>query len=271
MKDTQGKLLLIGGIDSIGVPYTRDNKNKISHFTIIKDYLLKVYKNSKFIDLYCMSKYNTTQYISKLLNQNLTLEELKRNQIESIDICRKQGIFQFIQLSKNMKSYYTINENDKNIRISDEIRKNNTLFIYSCGTNDFLESNGTNLGKLLLSRNMTKAFENMEEKIKNIVINIERNIKEIINLNADVEIYIIGLYIPTTVKYIRSITQKPIEYFNQCLSNMCELYENVFFIDNSNLNIEHMAPIDWHPNTKGQEKIGENILNKIKKESKYKI
>ena len=34
------KVLLIGGIDSIGVPYTRDNKDRINHLKIVKNFLI---------------------------------------------------------------------------------------------------------------------------------------------------------------------------------------------------------------------------------------
>ncbi len=41
MNKEKNKIILIGGINSVGVPYTKDNKNHISHFYMVLEHLKK--------------------------------------------------------------------------------------------------------------------------------------------------------------------------------------------------------------------------------------
>jgi len=265
---SKDKILLIGGIDSIGVPYTRDNKTRINHLKVVRDFLTTYFRDVEMIDMYCMNKYNTTEYIHELLSKGYNLNTIRKNQRESIDLCRKNGIFQFIQLPANMKEYYEENGDEKTIVIRDEIKNNDTIFVYTCGANDFLARMETNLGKLIFPKYMDEALIGIEETIAEVVDKIKQNIEELRKLNNNIEIYILGIYIPTKFKYIRTKTTYPIEAFNEALKTACLEYENTYYIDNSNLTIDEMASVDWHPNQKGQQMIGENIVKEIKTYSK---
>ena len=48
------QVLLIGGVDSFGVPYTRDNKKHINHLKVVDNYLQTQNIDSKLIDMYSM-------------------------------------------------------------------------------------------------------------------------------------------------------------------------------------------------------------------------
>ena len=101
------KIYLIGGVDSFGVPYTRDNKEHISYFDILANYLKEKNIETIKIDMFSMSTpYNDTDYIKELLKKDITIDTIHKNQIESIDICRKSGFFQFIKLPKSTKRFY---------------------------------------------------------------------------------------------------------------------------------------------------------------------
>lgn len=261
------KVYLIGGVDSFGVPYTRDNKNNINHLEIVSKYLKDKGIENTMIDMYSMNTYNDTDYINTILEQDMDLYQIKENQIESIDLCRKSGIFQYIQLPESTKKLYCLDSSLKNEILSDIIRDNDIIFVYSCGVNDFLKNMNTNLAKLLSPKNMDEAFENIEETIAFVINKIEHNIQRLIELNKNIEIYVLGIYIPTRVGYIRSRVTFPIRLYNKILKEFCKKFPNVHFIDNSNLTKENMAHVDWHPNYTGQKVIGENIISEINNES----
>lgn len=261
-------IYLIGGVDSFGVPYTRDNKNNINHLSEVFKFLVEQGIEPIMIDMYSMHKYNDTDYINYLLDKDINLYQIKENQIESIDLCRNSGIFQFIQLPKKAKQLYKLNSEDKKQVLIDIIKDNEIIFIYSCGINDFLKNMDTDLAKLLNPKNMEEAFKDLEKTILLIINKIEKNIKKLIEINKGIEIYVMGIYIPTRVKYIRNSVRQPINLYNIALQALCEKYENVHFIDNSNLDKINMAHIDWHPNYTGQKLMGENIISKIKQKSR---
>ncbi len=263
--------ILIGGVDSFGVPYTRDNKKHINHLSEVYNFLVSKKIDVSTIDMYSMHKYNDTDYMNYLLNSEISLYEIKENQIKSIDLCRKCGIFQFIQLPKKTKNLYKLNDEDRNRTLTELIKNNNTIFIYSCGINDFLKIMNTDLAKLLNPKNMEKAFNNIDQTISTIMNKIDNNLNQLIKINENIEIYIMGLYIPTRVRYIRNTVKKPISLYNEKLRKLCEKYSNTIFIDNINLEKANMAHVDWHPNFSGQRKMGENIITQIKENSKLLV
>lgn len=263
------QVLLIGGVDSFGVPYTRDNKKHINHLKVVDNYLQTQNIDSKLIDMYSMHTYNDTDYVKYILEKDISLDTIKLNQIESINLCRKSGIFQFIQLPNKTKELYIIGDDDKNCILSEMIKEyEDVIFIYSCGVNDFLKLMGTDLAKLLSPKNMEEAFSDIEKCFSIIIERIEDNFKMLMSLNSNIEIYALSIYIPTRVGYIRKTVSNPIELYNKKLRELCSKYDNVYYIDNSNLLIENMAHVDWHPNYSGQMLLGENIISIIKDESK---
>lgn len=258
---------LIGGINSFGVPYTRDNRKHLSHFHVVEKYLKDLSYNVTSMDMYSMSKYNTTKVLDDYLEKNISYAKIKNNQAEGIDVCRTKGFFQWLQLSPKTSKLYKVQEKDKKIYLTDELKKN-SIFIYSCGANDFFEIMNTDLRKLLRISEMNKVFQNINFSISKIIFKIKQNIDRITKYNSKVEIYLLGLYLPTNVSYIRKRTTTPIALFNKELAKLCVSYKNVYFVDNSNLTKKDMAPIDWHPNAKGQKMIGENIIKSIEENSK---
>lgn len=172
---------------------TRDNKNNMNHLKEVYEFLTKLGLEVTMIDMYSMYKYNDTDYVNDLLEQKIDLYKIKENQIESIDLCRKSGIFQFVQLPKKTKQLYQLNEADKNQILSDIIRDNEIVFIYSCGVNDFLKNMNTNLAKLLNPKNMKEAFKNLEETIALVINKVDKNIQKLMELNKNDTINTIGV------------------------------------------------------------------------------
>jgi hypothetical protein len=255
-------ILLIGGVDSIGVPYTRDNKLNLSFFDIVRAYF-ESHTNIRTIEMYSMSTYNTTDYINWCIKNNPTLERLKINLREGIDCCRKANGIQYIKLPKKTKKLYRIDDYDGNTNFTDELIKGTPVFIYSCGLNDLLKDIGTNLRnrkeiKRLLSKDIKGPIYNTMEKI-------DENITELTKVNPQIEIYVIGLYIPTRYSYIRNRLAPFIEDYNKALEELCSNHDNVHYVDNSNINKQEIAPFDWHLNSRGQKHVGKNIINQMEK------
>lgn len=265
------KVNLIGGVDSFGVAYTRDNKEHIGHLDIVKEYLENYFDFVEMVDMYSMNTYNNTAYINELLNCNLDFYTIKSNQRDSIDLCRKSGLFQFIQLPKKTKDLYILDDEDKKRKIGDFIGYDNTIFVYSCGVNDFLGMMDTDLGKMLSPKNMRKVFEGIDITVDRVVELIRGNFEKLLAINSELEIYVLGVYIPTKYSYIRKMVTLPIEKFNAALCKLCSQYDTVHFVDNSNLTINEMASVDWHPNRHGQQMIGENIVSIIESKSKVLV
>lgn len=78
------------------------------------------------------------------------------------------------------------------------------------------------------------------------------------------KIYIVGLFIPTRVSYIRKNLKSLILEINNSLAKLSEKYDNVIFINNENLCKDDFNNIDFHPNKKGHEKIFANFINVYK-------
>lgn len=262
------KINLVGGVDSFGVAYTRDNKEHIGHLDVVRKYLEEEGYSVSFLDMYSMSTYNNTSYINDILDSNLSIYDIKTNQRNSIELCRQSGIFQFIQLPKSTVELYQASEDDRDVGVRDFISSDKTIFVYSCGVNDFLKMMGTDLGKMIFPKNMKAAFDRIEESVETVIGMIRSNLRQLVEINPDIEIYVMGIFTPTKYGYIRKLVGPPIELFNIALAELCNEYDCVHYIDNSNLAVSDMAAVDWHPNADGQRKMGENIIKKMKSQSK---
>ncbi len=259
------KILLIGGVNSFGVPYTRDNKENISFMNIIERKLSSLNNDVELFDMFSMSTYNTTEYLNDIINNNIDIYTIKNNQFNSIDLCRKSGIFQFLKLPKKTTKLYKFSKEDKNYSLTNKLRNSkNTIYIYSCGINDLMNSLNTGLGKLILPNVLKKKVPKSKFALDNVLAKIKSNLNLLKEINPNIKIYVLGLYIPTKYNYIRNKVADVIYEFNKELSNMINTIDNVIYVDNQNLTIKEMAPVDWHPNYLGQKKIAENILEVMK-------
>lgn len=100
-------------------------------------------------------------------------------------------------------------------------------------------------------------------------------------LNQNVKIYVLGFYysplfdliqkvifLQEKIKYNNNKFEEIINLYNLLLKQLCENYDFVEYIDISFIR-NYCAPLDFHPNTKGNELIAYEILKKMKIENKY--
>ena len=254
------KIFVIGGCDSIGVPYSRDNKDNIGFFELLIKRLEKDYAVENF-NFFSMAKYNTSDYIYNVLTENCSLKLLKQRQIESLKICKNSGIFPFLELPKKFLDHYKQIKSDDKIltKLSDE----KTIFIYSSGINDFLKCNNLSLFKLLFPKGLKTVKNNLDRYIEKSLTKLERNLELLNKINPKMKVYIIGCFIPTNLQYIRKSLSLVIIDYNEKIKKLLNSYPNITFIDNSNLFPGDFNNIDFHPNKKGHLKIYQNLINKM--------
>lgn len=264
MKD----LYIIGGMDSLGVPYTKDNTEFKNHLIFVKNFIESLGNKPHIIDMYSMAKYNTPSILENYIAQNIRYSEIKDNQQEGIFLCRMQGIFQHIKLSKKVIEKYKKNDKDYDIRFTDTIRTNDCIFIYSNCINDFFERLNITLDKLITKKGIVETIGKLKELAPIVSLDIKDNIELLKSVNPNIEIYILGLYIPSRVNFIRKLLSSSVIEINLMLESICNNYDNVHFIDNMNIEKKDIDRIDFHFNLSGQKLVGNNIINCLKLKSK---
>lgn len=262
------RLYIIGGMDSLGVPYTKDNVNFSNHLTFTKLFLNKLGYLTYSIDMYSMARYNTPAILDNYIKTNITYSEIKENQKEGIFLCRMQGIFQYIKLSKRTGNKYESSDEDSKIRLTETIRDNDCIFIYSNCINDFFEKLNITLDKLITKRGIKETLAKFKELAPVVSLDIMNNIELLKSVNPNIEIYILGLYIPSRVNFIRDLLTASIIEVNSMLESICNKYDNVHFVDNMNIEKKNIDRVDFHFNLSGQELVGSNIIACLKNKSK---
>ena len=254
-------LVFIGAADSIGVPYTKDNSDHKGFFEMIEQELFKEY-NVISINCFHMSTNNDNRYIDCLISNDISLLDIKNTQNQMLKKCKYSGIYPYLELPKNFLNHYQTTEEDEKIMVKDYIKNNNTIFIYSAFVNDLLKSKNLSLFKLLRPGKIKKELRKIN--IDKILYDLEKNIEKLININPSIKIYVIGLFVPTKIPYIRKSLREFISNINGNFYKISKKYDNVILVNNDNLSIEDFNNIDFHPNRKGHEKIYHNFIKQYK-------
>ena len=250
------KLVLIGAADSIGVPYSRDNKKNEGFFELIAKDLSKEYEVAP-LNCFHMAVNNDNDYIAKLINGSYSLADIRKSQTTMLRKCKYSGIYPFIEIPKKFLSHYESGEKAENILVRDAIKSDHVIFVYSSLVNDILKSKKLSLFKLLFPGRIKEELKNLD--LGFVFEKIEANIHDLVTLNQNMKIYIVGLFVPTRILYVRKTLTDLISEINSRLDKFSEKYDNVFIIHNENLTHEDFNNIDFHPNQKGHLKIYHNF------------
>lgn len=259
------RIVLIGAADSIGVPYTRENKEHIGFFEMMEKDLSKEYEVTS-INCFHMSTYNDNCYIKRLITEDISLFSIHQSQNEMLRKCKYSGIYPFIEIPKTFLHHSSCVEKQNSI-VKDAIKKNDTLFIYSAFVNDVLKAQQLSLFKLLRRGRIKKELEKVN--IQTVLHAIEENIKDLIKLNPHITILLIGLFVPTRLSSIRTSLKDFVLDVNEQLDTLSKPYKNVIFIRNENLSKEDFNNIDFHPNKKGHMKIYKNCTIELERRGFY--
>lgn len=87
-------------------------------------------------------------------------------------------------------------------------------------------------------------------------------INYLIAINPSIKIYMFGVYPMFESSTARNILLPFYKYANSRVSELCNNYDNVFYVDVIE-NRNYVAPHDIHPNFQGQCYMKEQVLRKI--------
>lgn len=275
---------LFCGLSSLGMPFPRENKNHIGYFDIIKEQLISKGYNVNGINISSLNK-NHTWDLEKTLNSNYSLSKIKNIQMRSIDELRNTNILFKLVVPKKFRERYIPNFNDSEITFKDiYVNSENPIFIYSAGPNDFFTYIQAGPVELMDGNVRKKLPHNLEELVAQCVNNVEQNLILLHQLNQNVTISVLSFYysplfdkIQKVIYLQERIKNKDKRYrnrfgeivglYNSLLERMCQKYDFVEYVDITFIR-EYCAPMDFHPNKKGNELIANEVLKKLRFETK---
>ncbi len=269
------KILLIGAINSCGVPYSRDNKDHLSFLDIVSNELKKASFQVEKLDLYSLDKNNSWNF-SKIFTDSIDYATIKNIQIQSIENLQQKNFIFSCTIPKKVCQRYSINDEDKSLIIKKKYCEANIpVFIYSGGINDWFVSIQAGPVEMISKGVREKLPENIMSLIKEAIENVRKNLELLIRLNPKVTIYVLGIYDTPLFSMIEKIAyfqdgrlnynyRDWINYYNFLLQEVCNSLVNVEYI--SLEQIQSYVPIfDFHPNRKGHEQIAYQLLKRLNK------
>ncbi len=138
MKLSMDKIDIFCGINSLGIPFTRENKNHIGYFDIVQSKLREVGYEVSGVNISRLNK-NHTWDLENNLNQKYSLVQIKNIQIQSIDALRNTNLLFKLVVPESTRKKFAVSKEDENTILKDlYIKAKKTIFLHSVGENDFL-------------------------------------------------------------------------------------------------------------------------------------
>ena len=191
-------VLLVGGNESIGVPCAVRGKNKQGFLKITSDFLKSSNVNVETVDFFSMV-INKNWHISEILKHNLSLEEIKMMQQKSIRIKRKD-LFGKLYFPSGIEKIYEVKPDDSNKHITDMIKEHEkVLTVYQSGANNLMyEMQSNPISAVIDKKARKRALDAMKDEsvIKRVGSGMTKNIRDLLSINNDMEIYMLSLYVP---------------------------------------------------------------------------
>ena len=274
---------LFCGLSSLGMPFPKENKEHIGYYDII---LSKLQNDGYNVSGFNMSKLNKnhTWDLENALNENATLASIKSIQLQSIDSLRNANILFKLVVPKKFKNTIIINSSDyENTLKNMYINSDNPIFLYHGGPNDFFTFIQAGPVELIDNKVREKLPKDIKTLIEQCIINIEKNWQLLHQLNPNTKVYALSYYYSPLYDKIQKIIflqekmkdknkkytnkfMETINLYNRLLKEACEKYDYVEYCDITFLK-DYCAPLDFHPNTKGNQLIAEILLKKIELET----
>lgn len=275
MKDIE----IFCGITSLGMPFPKENKYHIGYYDIVVESLKnKGYKVSGF-NFSRLNK-NHTWDLEDTLNSDISLAYLKKLQVKSIDDLRNTNALFKLVVPKKYKDSFKIKSTDDNTTLrSLYTNAQNPIFLYSAGPNDFFSYIKAGPVELMDKSVRTKLPKDIKPILEQCISNVEKNWQLLYQLNPNVKIYTLSYhYCPLydkiqkliflqekvkgkNKKYVNKFLEV-INLYNGMLQEASEKYDYVEYCDVTFLK-DYCAPMDFHPNTIGNQLIADMLLKKI--------
>jgi hypothetical protein len=251
-------ITIIGGLDSIGVPYTPDNYDTKSFFDLIVEYLKEIGINVISANIFNPVR-NRTFELQLLLKENHKVGTIKKKQIKYLAAyIKKTGV----KYNPDIYKKYNVHDDNDEIGINELLRSSsNPIFLYSCGPLDIPYHIGTNNPV-----NPKKWINILKIKkvIQRVINGIEENIRYIQSINNNTEIYVLGTYNPSKVPIVEAY----VNFYNEQIQIMCAQNKNVHYVNIKEVR-GHIASNDTHPNREGQEIIAKQVIQSINENNQY--
>lgn len=258
------EVFLVGGFDSLGVPYTADNTKMKSFIELTADRLKKMGIDLTYCNISSLGM-NKTWELQQVLDKDYTAEYYNRyNQNLSeyvISGKRKEESWPFPTNPEFVDKFYKVTM-DPHEHITTKLRESEApIFLYSCGgmnIRQYLKINSEMTFKdfLLCAREVILRFRKHVRKAKQ---DIDSAIKQISELNPNMEIYVLGVYAMLDNQTLRNLVGPVVRFYNYQLKKILAPYKNVHYVDITKVK-NMVAPLDMHPTYEGQVYISNQLI-----------
>ena len=273
------------GISSLGMPFPRENRNHIGYYDIVVSKLKEEGYNVSGFNMSRLDKNHTWDLKNNLIDDR-SLAYIKNLQIKSIDNLRNVNkLFRLVVPKKYQKSFKIEKDDFKTTLSTLYINSENPIFIYNGGVNDFYSFIKSGPVELLSKEVRSNLPKNIKSLIEECINNVMDNWELLHSLNPNTKIYALSFYYSPLYDKIQRLIylqektknkkyvnrfMKAISLYNLMLRKASEQYDFVEYVDITFVR-KYCAPLDFHPNTKGNKLIADKILEKIKLQKEKQI
>lgn len=266
------------GVSSLGMPFTKENKNHIGYYDILVEAMKSKGYNVSGFNFSRLNK-NHTWDLESNLNEDKSLAYIKSIQVKSIDDLRNTNILFKLVVPKKYKESFKIKPSDDDTLKTLYVNAENPIFIYSAGPNDFFTYIKAGPVELTDKSVRAKLPKDIRSILEQCISNVEKNWQLLHQLNPNVKIYSLSYYYSPLYdkiqkliylqekmknrnkKYINKFMEV-INLYNEMLLGASRKYDYVEHCDITFLK-DYCAPMDFHPNTIGNQLIADILLKKI--------
>lgn len=278
------KISVFSGINSLGIPYTKDNIEHIGFFEIICKNLIDAGYDVNAINLSNIIK-NRTFDLEEIFNNNENYKKVRKNQYIALKAVRENNKYIGQLIPKNFLNKYLEPDKMDEKNITDLfVNSHNPIFLYSGGENDFMTYIGTGPMELVNREVRDKLPKNILELLIKSIDCVEKNWQFLMNLNPTVSIYAYNIFyaplydsiqqeiynqnklINPKLTYKNTIEQC-IKIFNGELLKRSKKYDNVQIIDIQFIK-DYVAEGDFHQNYIGNKPIAEKTMKYIEEQKR---
>lgn len=270
-------LTIVGLNDSQGVNTTTLFRKGLLEY--LAELLIDEKKNAQVINAFSLM-FNKTEHIDYFLESNLSVEDIKDLQVNGMVSALEKAMkdFHFPKFLGKVgyvsRVLYRKKDRDSEMYLTDSIREaTEPIIIYSCGANDLMREGWNNPFKI--SKDYKNRYKNGNYQytltkfkdpntVKKVIVNVERNINNILNLNDKADIYTLGIYVPKSMQSEgMEIFNAAIEEYNQQLIELGEQYGLQYIDTEANGKQYNNNKINFHVSTSGHWALAELITEEI--------
>lgn len=268
------------GINSVGVPFTRDNKKHIGYYDIIIDNLRRNYDVTGY-NISSLSK-NCTWDFMKILDENISILQVRNLQIYGYNKLRDANFLFKLVVPKRFQDVMRF-DSSEDIGFRTVVEKSgNPIFLYNGGQNDFFSFIQAGPVELLNRKVRNSLPDNLENLVLKSIDNVEQNWLALHGVNSNIQILSYGFYYSPLFDKINGLIKVQnffardnmrydngfkymIDLYNNLLCDRANKYDFVHYVSLEFVE-NYCSIMDFHPNAKGNELIAQVSLDIINRE-----